>query len=416
MKKKAFVIIMMLLSTVAFGQLKIGAELRPRLEFRDGYKSIKPEGKESILLLSQRSRLGLNYTSKLYTTHLSFQDVRVWGEEPRNVNQINLALHEAWVEFNASQNFKIKIGRQVLSYDNARLISLSNWNQIGAKHDAIKFSFKSKGWQLDFVGATNQSGNYLTKSPYLIFDKFYKNLGVVWIKKFWENFSLANLSVIEGLRKNAQSTDFYHRFTSGIIAIADIENTHVQTRFFYQDGREANGISVSAYWINLELQQKLNKQNALTGGLDLYSGNEAPNANFGDVNSFSLLYGGKHKFNGLMDYFMGPKSVQGMGLTDIYFKFITLASEKVKLSLDYHYFKTKDDFIFEDVNYDSYLGSEIDLTCTIKISPEINILNTAGIMLPSTSMTAAKGSELGNTNTGFYFVTMLTFKPVFFKN
>ena len=52
----------------------------------------------------------------------------------------------------------------------------------------------------------------------------------------------------------------------------------------------------------------------------------------------------------------------------------------------------------------------------VKISPEINITNIAGVMLPTTSMAVVKGSDLSNANTGFYFVTMLTFKPVFFKN
>lgn len=416
MKRKTLVVITMLLSIVTFGQVKISAELRPRMEFRDGYKSIKPIDKESILLLSQRSRLGLTYTSKLYTTHLSFQDVRIWGEESINVNEINLAIHEAWVEFNASSCFKIKIGRQVLKYDNERLIASTNWNQIGAKHDAVKFSFTSKGWQMDFIGAVNQSGNSLNKSPYVLFDKFYKNLGVVWIKKSWENFSLANLSVIEGLREDARSANINHRFTSGIVAITDLKNTQIQSRFFYQGGHKSNGLAVSAHWINLELTQKLDEQFSVIGGLDLYSGNESPNSTTGDDNAFDLLYGGKHKFNGLMDYFMGSKTLQGVGLTDLYFKFITWVSKKVMLSLDYHYFKTQDDFLFEDANYKSYLGSEIDLSCSIKISPEINITNTAGVMLPSTSMAVVKGSELGNTSTGFYFVTMLTFKPVFFKN
>ncbi len=406
----------MLFGIYTYGQFSMEGELRPRMEFRDGYKTIKPAGAESVLIFSQRSRLGISYASNLYTTHISIQDVRVWGEEPLNSNQINIALHEAWVEFNASTDFKIKIGRQVLKYDNERLIASTNWNQIGAKHDAIKFSYKAKGWEVDFIGAVNQSGNSLFKSPYLIFDQLYKNLGVAWIKKDWHNFSIANLSIVEGLREDANNTTIHHRFTSGIVTIGNIKNTHIEGRLFYQGGRTNNGIAVSAHWINLELNQKLNEFNSITGGVDAYSGNESPDTNYGDDHAFDILYGGKHKLNGLMDYFTGPKSTKGMGLTDLYVKYNTRLGHKMLLGLDYHYFKTQGDFMIDNVAYKSYLGSEIDISCSIKISSEINITNIFGLMMPSKSMAVIREGNTSNTDTGFYFTTMLTFKPVFFKD
>ncbi len=321
MKRKILLVTLILMSILTFGQFKMDGEIRPRLEWRDGYKNMIPDNAESILIVTQRSRLNFNYSSNFYTTYFSLQDVRTWGEESLNNSDVNIALHEAWVEFNLKSDFKIKIGRQVLKYDNQKLISATNWNQVGAKHDALKFSYNTNGWELDFVGAVNQTGNKLFKSPYLIFDQMYKNLGIVWIKKNWENFSIANLSIAEGLREDSETTSTHTRFTTGVIANSNVKNTSIDGRFFYQGGKSNNGMDVNAYWLNLELKQKLNKQNTVVGGIDLMSGNEAPDISSGDDNAFDVLYGGKHAPNGLMDYFAGPKSIRGLGLADFYLKY-----------------------------------------------------------------------------------------------
>ena len=416
MIKKCLVITMMLFSVVAFGQFKMEGELRPRLELRDGYKGIMPTDAESILIVSQRSRLGINYTSKLYTTYLSFQDVRVWGEEQINSNQINIGLHEAWVEFNTSPGFKIKIGRQVLKYDNERLIASTNWNQIGAKHDAVKLSYHDSEWELDLVAAINQSGELFFESPYLLFNKQYKNMGILWLSKKWDHVSLASLSIFEGLRQDNESTLIHNRYTTGVVAKSKLKSVNIDSRLFYQGGKKNNGASVSAYLLNLDLTCRFKDKNLLAGGVEIKSGNEAPNLINGNDRAFDILYGGKHKLNGLMDYFGAPSTTKGMGLTDIYFKYNSELSNRLMINLDYHYFQTEKRFQFEGVDYQSYLGSEIDLSCSITISPEINITNIFSVMIPTTSMSVAKGSEIGNTKTGYYFVTMLTFKPVFLKN
>ncbi len=416
MKRKFLLVTLILMSVATLGQFKMDGEIRPRLEWRNGYKNMIPNDAESIIIVTQRTRLNFNYGTSLYTTRFSLQEVRTWGEEALNNGAVNIALHEAWIAFNLKSDFTLKIGRQVLKYDNQKLIAATNWNQVGAKHDALKFSYNADGWEFDFVGAINQTGNKLFKSPYLIFDQMYKNLGIIWVKKDWENFSIAKLSIAEGLREDSETTIIHNRFTTGIIASANIKSTSMDGRFFYQGGKKNDGMAVSAYWINLELKQKLSEQNSVMGGIDLMSGNEAPDANAGKDNAFDVLYGGKHAPNGLMDYFAGPKSIRGLGLADLYMKYITKPSENILLSLDYHYFKTQAEFLIDDVTYKSYLGSEIDLSCSIQISSEINLTNIFGIMIPTSSMTIAKNSQPGNTNTGFYFVTMLTFKPVFFKN
>jgi hypothetical protein len=416
MKKVYIVLILLAANLLSFGQFKITGEIRPRLEYRDGYKSIIPENANSVLLTSQRTRLGLSYTTQLYTTHISFQDVRIWGQEQIKTNQLNIGLNEAWVNFNVSSDFKIKIGRQILKYDNERLLSGTNWNNYGTSHDAVKLSYTHSGWEADFIGAINQSGNLLFESPYALYNKQYKNLGVLWLKKSWKGFSLAHMSMFEGLRQDDVSTEMNTRLTTGLIAKAKRAHTNIDARLFYQSGKKFTGTEVDAYFINLEIKHMIDGKNSITGGFEMLSGNDAPNTFAGKDNGFEFAYGGKHKFNGLMDYFVGISPTKGLGLNDFFIKYQTAISDKSILKLDYHYFKTKGDFVSNGLNYKSYLGSEIDLSYSIKVSSEINITSIIGVMMPTNSMAVVKGSDIDVTNTGFYFVTMLTFKPVFLKN
>ncbi len=416
MKKVYLVLLLLAANLLSFAQFKLTGEIRPRIEFRDGYKKIIPEDARSVLLMNQRTRLGISYSTKLYTTHISFQDVRIWGQEQFKTNQLNVGLNEAWVNFKVNSDFKIKIGRQILSYDNDRFLSGTNWNNYGTSHDAVKFSYTKSGWEADFIGAVNQSGNLLFESPYLLYNKQYKNLGVLWLKKSWKNFSLAHMSLFEGLRQDDISTTTHSRFTTGLIAKAKQAKTNIDARLFYQSGKKFNGTEVDAYLVNLEIKQMIDQKNSIIAGFETLSGNDAPNSFDGKDNGFELAYGGKHKFNGLMDYFVGVSPTKGLGLNDFYLRYQASISKKSTLKIDYHYFKTKGDFAFNGVDYKSYLGSEIDLSYSIKVSSEINIMSIVGVMMPTTSMAVVKGSDIDVANTGFYFVTMLTFKPVFFKN
>ncbi|MBU1011936.1 MAG: alginate export family protein [Bacteroidetes bacterium] len=416
MKKTYLITALILLNILAFAQFKMEGEIRPRLEFRDGYKNLMPMDANPALLVSQRTRLGVSYQTKLYTTQITFQDVRIWGEEQINTNKVNIGLHEAWLEFNAASSIKIKIGRQVLKYDNERLIASTNWLQVGAKHDAMKVSYKSTNWDLDLIGAFNQSGDIYYQSPYLLFNKQYKNLGILWLSRKMQKFTFSNLTIVEGLRKDDVGVQINTRLTTGIISKAKLEKTDVDARFFYQTGKKQNGNKVNAYLANLDIYYHLNKESTLMAGFELQSGNRNPKIIEGSDKGFEVLYGSKHSFNGLMDYFGGSNSINGMGLFDIYLKYIAVINNKLELNFDYHYFKTPKNFQNEGVDYHGYLGSEIDLSCSIKISPEINITNIFGMMIATNSLAVAKGSDLDAVKNGYYFVTMLTFKPVFFKN
>jgi hypothetical protein len=84
--KRNYLLMMMLATALmlagselaAQSQIGIGAELRPRLEIRDGYQKIAEDGAVPTVLVSQRSRLIFSFNSEIIKVKVVPQDVRLW--------------------------------------------------------------------------------------------------------------------------------------------------------------------------------------------------------------------------------------------------------------------------------------------------------------------------------------------------
>jgi hypothetical protein len=154
------------------GQFTMSGQIRTRSEYRNGTGTLRPTANEAAFFTSQRSRLTFNYKSNKVIVNASLQDVRVWGQDAStitNADGARLAVHEAWAEVllanRKDTSFKrsflefasVKVGRQELVYDDARLLGNLDWLQQARRHDAIVFKFLQKGWHIDFGGAFNQN-------------------------------------------------------------------------------------------------------------------------------------------------------------------------------------------------------------------------------------------------------------------
>ncbi len=86
------------------------------------------------------------------------QDSREWNSNrdkiPGNLGAEGddaFDLRQAYVEIGNSKDFPlvVKVGRQILSYGDERLIGSFDWNNFGRTFDAVKVSWKTPQWQLD---------------------------------------------------------------------------------------------------------------------------------------------------------------------------------------------------------------------------------------------------------------------------
>src|SRR5690554_6842587 len=81
------------------GEFSIDINLRPRLEYRNGYNYPRLESDKPSAFISNRARLGLNFNNGFLSARMAAQDISLWGQKVQNDNEGNrFTLNEAWAQ------------------------------------------------------------------------------------------------------------------------------------------------------------------------------------------------------------------------------------------------------------------------------------------------------------------------------
>jgi hypothetical protein len=106
----------------AVAQFSITGELRPRYEYRNGYKQVRDSNTTAACFVSQRTRLALTYKTEKLSYKITFHDIRVWGDEQFKSDMPSVGLYEGWAELLLFDSLSLRAGRQEFSYNNERLL------------------------------------------------------------------------------------------------------------------------------------------------------------------------------------------------------------------------------------------------------------------------------------------------------
>lgn len=394
-------------------QFILSAELRPRVEYRDGYKRLPDTNSIAAYLVSQRTRLNFYYAHNWFATKISLQDVRVWGDEPLKKEVPGIGLYEGWAEFKLVDSLFVKVGRQEIIYDNERLFTISNWSQKGITHDAALLKFRKNGWSLDFGAAFNQYRDTTFTTDYSALRDNYKTLNFLWLTKKWEHFKFSLMGVADGYQAKNTINTTYLRATYGGLFGFNFSDFSSELRGYYQSGQDEKGSFINAYYASADFYYKIkNLMNFQLGG-EYTSGKNYCDSTNKRVTYFTNLYGSSHTFNGSMDYFTKPSDEQYAGLIDIYLFITGKISEKVSARCDLHYFALQNNYIKSNQIINKYLGTEVDLSSKINFTKEVSLSLGYSVMFPGKSLTIVQSGNTDHfSNWGWL---MLTFKPVFFK-
>jgi hypothetical protein len=399
-------------------QFELSAEIRPRTEYRNGFKTPRSEGQEAALFTEQRSRIYLHHRESKYILRFALQDVRIWGESAQILKQEdgNTFISEAWGEYFLSPEFSLKAGRQIISYDNQRFFGGLEWAQQGRRHDAflLKFHNPEKKTKLDLGFALNADDDiaepaYIQSAGASFYSvtNDYKNFQYAWFHRDFDRGSLSLLALNAGYQ-NPDSTISYKQ-TLGAVLRKDFGHLSLAGDFYHQGG-SLTGKKVNAFLtgVNLTWQTKITP---ITAGFEWISGKDDDDTN-PDIRSFSPDFGTNHIHNGLMDYFFVGPSNGNTGVTDIYLK------TKFKLSqgdllFDIHEFLTgSNQFDSEGTRLTKAMGTEFDLVYSTTLSPQVNLdLGYSHLLATSTMKTLRDANKASN----HWAWVMLTFKPVLFK-
>ena len=123
--KKQHIILGLMLACFQFAsaQFTLDGQFRPRTEYRNGFQSLIPDGADAGFATNTRIRLNAGYQTETFKVYMSIQDMLVWGENPQIIpvdSNNSFSVFEAWASLKLTDNSGLKLGRQVLSYDDQR--------------------------------------------------------------------------------------------------------------------------------------------------------------------------------------------------------------------------------------------------------------------------------------------------------
>jgi hypothetical protein len=392
------------------GELSVKAQVRPRYEYNHGGILPLREKDDPISFISNRARLSLGYDNGFLSMGLSGQDISVWGQKPQIDNAANFTLNEAWVKLTNNDWF-LQLGRQSLSYDDDRILGTLDWHQAGRWHDALRMGFDKKEHRLHLILAYNQTpksprqGSFYEfgGQPYKLMQTFH------YLYNGTENLTASFLLMNLGFQGGDEVKPSINQMqTVGTHLTYNLNALGLTGSLYYQMGKTATELDLSAYMIALKGQYKFTPTFSAALGIDYLSGDDHTNKKF---TAFNPLYGTHHKFYGAMDYFYASP-FGNYGLVDIYGSLIFKPDNKLTIDLTYHNFSTQQPV---KVNGDEKngLGSEIDLTVTYPIRPYITLQGGYSMMFGTDAFFTIKGGTKDRMQ-NWMFVT-LNVNPTIFK-
>ncbi len=428
--KKILVLTMFvgLLGNYAFAQFSLSGEVRPRMEYLHGYSTLTDKDADPAGFASQRTRINFNYSHDRIKMGVAMQDVFLWGAQPQLFSTSNsVSFHQAWGQYFLTPSLSLKLGRQELVYDDERIFGNSNWDQQGRSHDVALLRYDGM-LRIDIGAAFNQDEKHLSGANYNLHN--YKMMQFVWLNTdIVDNLNLSLLFlnngyqydyvVVEDGHHHDKSKDVFNQTLGGRLVFTP-DNFNVHASGYYTMGKDEKDRELSAFYVGLGADYDLTDDWTIGMGWEHLSGTDQKdmieNPDGYKNKSFNPFYGTSHKFNGFMDYFNANGNwSNSVGLNDL-FASAQFSRRNIEFNITGHAFLTaasvvKDGNINETM--ESYLGTEIDLTMSYKLSKTSNVVVGYSQMIGSETLQALKGGDKDAVNNWAY--VMFTFKPVFLK-
>lgn len=409
----------LMIGTGALAQeLDANLQLRPRYEYRNGFKELMKDGSLPTSFVSQRSRLNFNFKQEKLKAKLTFQNIRVWGDVPTTTtaDKNGIALFEAWAQYGINTKWSARLGRQVLSYDNQRIMGEIDWAQQGQSHDAALISFKQPNHQLDLGFALNSDAEKLYRD---LNTASYKHMQHAWYHTNFDKLGMSLLFLNVGIQYRETTTD--HLKVDNMQTFGTYL-TYAKNKFdgnlglYAQTGKGklvTENTTVSAFYGGLMVNYTFNNKVKAGLGYEYLSGKDQDDTD-DKIKSFFPIFGTNHAFNGYMDYFYVGNYRNTVGLQDYFAKF-TYNSNKWQFNAMPHVFMTAGDVI-DPANpnnkMDCYLGTEIDLTASYALQKDIMLSGGYSQMFGTDTLEVLKAGNKGYDNNWAW--VMVSFNPRIF--
>lgn len=431
--------------TSCLGQLSVSAQLRTRSELRDGQGSPAVADTVPAFFTSQRTRVSLAFAGYRFKLHSVIQDVRVWGQDASTVNrtgQSGLMLHEAWADISLldttnRNQLTLKIGRQELNYDDARLVGNLDWLQQARRHDAALLRFETRNIIAHFGAAFNQNEERKSNTIYNGVPNgypagtngigaMYKSMQFLYAARkfktstlslllFKDDFSRFHVDNTNPRQPPVFESGVWSRFTGGAHFNGALsKRINATADAFYQGGRYREGTALNEYFFSATAVYTHSKYFSIGPGLDLTSGNNGSDPSE-KYQRFDPLYGTPHKFWGYMDYFYAADGFGPNGLLDVYLKTRFSPTDKTYFTFDVHQFSLPNAVTDEQGRaMNKSLGIEFDLAGSLALTKLITVEAGYSLMQMTSTMLTTQVKNSGDaSHTAQWAWLMINIRPSF---
>lgn len=366
------------------------ADIIPYLDGRDFTNETSPE-----FFTSMKFRLGAEKTlGDDVEFRVVFQDSRSWGEEKNpTANSKNVDLIQGWVKYKNifGEDLTFLLGRYQVEKAQGFVIGTSPWNYIERAYDGAYATYKKGIFSIDMFyamhtatvleqrRAANPTGIYAYPEP----DYKGYNLAALWADAKIDNnntVSLFGISEFDARRADSTYRNLF-RYTTGILADGKAGNFAYYGEFDYQFGKQASK-DISAFAYLVKLTYKMNPW-SFSIGTEANSGTD-PNSDGTEENTFNSYLAAKHKFFGLMDYFIDMKrGANNLGVHNYNAKINFNPSEsKFTLGLEAYYFLSNQ----KSKTGNSDFGAELDIWVRYVLMKQVSVEWLVGTFLPGKLM------------------------------
>lgn len=385
-------------------EFDVNLQIKPRYEFRNGYKAPIPYGETPGQFISSRARLNLNFKQDQFVTKFTIQNVRTWGDVAYNAkaDANGIQVFEAWAQYNFNEKWSARLGRQVISYDNQRILGEADWGMQAQSHDAAMVTYKNNKSQLDAAFSYSALGETDLATPYTVAN--YKSMQSLWYHNELGKWGVSLLFL---------NTGYENKLTPPIptptpelkVDYMQTFGTYITTKGEKWDGNfwvygqtgKYNTSSVGAFDAALNFNYALSAKWKAGLGYEYLSGKDQSDTST-DIKSFYPLFGTNHGFNGYMDYFYVGNHRNSVGLQDAFLK-LGYNINKWQFALSPHVFNSANTILDVVGNeMDDYLGTEVDFTFGYSVHKYVNVTGGYSQMFASDTMQRLKGGDVDHTN------------------
>ena len=396
-------------------QLDVDLNILGRGEMRfGGFTEGAEENRAQFLM--ERTRLSLDYKRPYIEAKVSAQHSGVWGQAGKG----SFNLYEAWAQLTAKNGLFVKMGRQVLSYDDERIIGANDWAMAANSHDVLKFGYEGFGHKVHAIFGFNQNAESITGGSLYTGDS-YKMMHTLWyhydVPKIPIGVSLLFMNI--GMQGDKYGSDEftdpcnrYQQLVGGYVLYKPGKLT-AEASYYHQLGRNENNAKINAWMASVKAQYQISPKWGAVAGYDYLSGDDyfvvRKNGGLGLVQHkvfkfFNPVYGSHHKFYGLMDFFyvQAFSDTFSPGLQNLYAGASYSPIKGLNLRASYHYLamatKLKD--------LAMTLGHDIDVEASYQILKDASVAVGFSYMAGTDTMEKLKRAE-GNDDLKWAWFTLM---------